>query len=115
MSFDTAAQAETSAAAKLHADDTPILVLAARWGKSATARLWVYVSDDRPAAQEVPPAVWFAYSPNREKDCVRPKIDHDRKKTKDYDFFCNTLILPSASRKMQATCSNEQSASCNAC
>lgn len=60
-----ALQRHVMAATKLHADDTPIPVLAPGRGKSATARLWVYVRDDRPAAQEVPPAVWFAYSPNR--------------------------------------------------
>jgi hypothetical protein len=40
-------------------------VLAPERGKTATARLWVYVRDDRPAGQPVPPAAWFAYSPNR--------------------------------------------------
>ena len=34
------------AAQRLHADDTPVPVLAR--GKTATARAWVYVRDDRP-------------------------------------------------------------------
>lgn len=46
---------------KIHADDTPIPVLAPGMGKTKTARLWTYVRDDRPAGQPVPPAVWFAY------------------------------------------------------
>jgi transposase len=50
---------------KLHGDDTPIPVLAPGNGKTATGRLWTYVRDDRPAGSEAPPAVWFAYSPNR--------------------------------------------------
>lgn len=51
---------------KLHADDTPVPVLAPGEGKTQTGRLWVYVRDDRPAADaKTPPAVWFAYSPNR--------------------------------------------------
>lgn len=50
---------------KLHADDTPVPVLAPGEGKTKTGRLWTYVRDDRPAGQETPPAVWFAYSPNR--------------------------------------------------
>jgi transposase len=50
---------------KLHGDDTPIPVLAPGTGKTATGRLWTYVRDDRPAAGEAAPAVWFAYSPNR--------------------------------------------------
>ena len=60
-----ALQRHVMAGAKLHADDTPIPVLAPGRGKTGTARLWVYVRDDRPAGQPVPPAVWFAYSPNR--------------------------------------------------
>ena len=50
---------------KVHADDTPVPVLAPGNGKTKTGRLWTYVRDDRPAGDEVPPAVWFAYSPNR--------------------------------------------------
>jgi transposase len=50
---------------KLHADDTPIPVLAPGNGKTKTARLWTYVRDDRPCGDTVPPAVWFAYTPDR--------------------------------------------------
>jgi len=53
------------AASKLHADDTPIPVLAPGHGKTKTARLWTYVRDDRPAGDTSPPAVWFAYTPDR--------------------------------------------------
>lgn len=53
-------------AEKLHADDTPIAVLAPGTGKTKQARLWTYVRDDRPAGQSLPPAVWFAYSANRQ-------------------------------------------------
>lgn len=52
--------------AKVHADDTPVPVLAPGEGKTKTGRLWPYVPDDRPAGDaSPPPAVWFAYSPNR--------------------------------------------------
>src|SRR6266481_6689360 len=53
------------AAQKLHADDTPVPVLAPGNGKTKTGRLWTYVRDDRPAGDQTPPAVWFAYSPDR--------------------------------------------------
>jgi transposase len=53
------------AASKIHGDDTPVPVLAPSLGQTKTGRLWVYVRDDRPAGDETPPAVWFAYSPNR--------------------------------------------------
>jgi transposase len=53
------------AAGKLHADDTPVPVLAPGLGKTKTGRLWTYVRDDRPAGEGTPAAVWFAYSPDR--------------------------------------------------
>jgi transposase len=53
------------AASKLHADDTPVPVLAPGTGKTKTGRLWTYVRDDRAAADDAPPAVWFSYSEDR--------------------------------------------------
>lgn len=50
---------------KVHGDDTTMPVLAPGNGKTKTARLWTYVRDDRPSADTAPPAVWFAYSPDR--------------------------------------------------
>jgi transposase len=59
------------AATKLHADDTPIPVLAPGNGKTKTSRLWTYVRDDRPSGDTAPAAVWFAYSPDRKG--IRPQ------------------------------------------
>ena len=54
------------AVSKLHADDTPIPVLAPGNVKTKTARLWTYVRDDRPVGDSTTtPAVWFAYTPDR--------------------------------------------------
>ncbi|MBV9183189.1 MAG: IS66 family transposase [Acidobacteria bacterium] len=50
---------------KLHADETPVPVLAPGTGKTKKGRLWTYVRDDRPAGNPAAPAVWFAYSPDR--------------------------------------------------
>ena len=50
---------------KLHADDTPVPVLAPGLGKTKTGRLWTYVRDDRPTGDPTPPAVWFCYSADR--------------------------------------------------
>jgi transposase len=60
------------AAEKLHADDTPVPVLSPGRGSTKTGRLWTYVRDDRSAAGEAPPAVWFQYSPDRkgERPCA---------------------------------------------
>ena len=41
------------AAGKLHADDTPVPVLAPGNGKTKTGRLWTYVRDDRPAGDRL--------------------------------------------------------------
>jgi transposase len=50
---------------KVHGDDTPVPVLAPGEGKTRTGRAWTYVRDDRAAGSKDPPAVWFAYSPDR--------------------------------------------------
>jgi len=58
-------------AQKLHADDTPVPVLAPGNGKTKTGRLWTYVRDERPAGESTPPAVWFAYSEDRKGEHPR--------------------------------------------
>jgi transposase len=50
---------------KLHADDTPVPVLAPGLGKTQTGRLWTYVRDDTAAGRVEPAAVFFRYSPDR--------------------------------------------------
>jgi transposase len=51
---------------RVHGDDTPVPVLAK--GKTATARAWVYVRDDRPFGGRAPPAAVFFYSRDRAGD-----------------------------------------------
>jgi transposase len=50
-------------AERLHADDTPVPVLAK--GKTRTGRLWTVVRDDRPFAGSDPPAAIYYYSADR--------------------------------------------------
>lgn len=57
--------AHVFAASKLHADDTPVPVLAPGAGKTRTGRLWVYARDDRASADTTPPAVLYRYTPDR--------------------------------------------------
>ncbi|MFO1340405.1 MAG: IS66 family transposase, partial [Burkholderiaceae bacterium] len=59
---------------KVHADDTPVKVLAPGNGKTRTGRLWVYVRDDRPAASTQPPAAWYRYSPDRKGEHPRAHL-----------------------------------------
>jgi len=69
-----ALDAYVMSAYKLHADDTPIPVLAPGTGKTKTGRLWTYVRDDRPAASTDPPAVLFRYSPDRKGERPRAHL-----------------------------------------
>jgi transposase len=61
-------------ASKLHADDTPVPVLAPGSGKTRIGRLWTYVRDDRPSGDTIAPAVWFAYSPDRKGENPRQHL-----------------------------------------
>jgi transposase len=72
-----AIQKHVLAGRKLHADDTPMPVLAPGNGKTKTGRLWTYVRDDRPAGEQTAPAVWFAYSADR-------KGEHPRRHLKSF-------------------------------
>ena len=91
------------AAQKLHADDTPVPVLAPGNGKTKTGRLWTYVRDDRPAGDETPPAVWFAYSEDR-------KGEHPRQHLKDFtgalqaDAYAGFHHLYGAGRIYEVAC-----------
>src|SRR5258708_40130825 len=62
------------AAEKLHADDTPVPVLAPGTGKTKTGRLWVYLRDERPYGGEAPPAVVYRYSPDRKGEHPRAQL-----------------------------------------
>lgn len=62
------------AAQKVHADDTPVKVLAPGEGKTRTGRLWVYVRDDRPAGSNAPPAAWYRYSSDRKGEHPRSHL-----------------------------------------
>ena len=61
-------------ASKLHADDTPVPVLAPGNGRTKIGRLWTYVRDDRPSGDLTAPAVWFAYSPDRKGENPRQHL-----------------------------------------
>ncbi|MET4133797.1 transposase [Porphyrobacter sp. MBR-155] len=52
-------------AAKIHADDTPVKVLAPGSGKTTTGRLWAYVVDDRSCSGVSPPLAWYRFTSTR--------------------------------------------------
>jgi hypothetical protein len=51
---------------KIHGDDTTVPVLRPGLGRTATARLWIYVRDDRPFCGDAAPAAAHFYSPDRD-------------------------------------------------
>lgn len=59
---------------RLHADDTPVPVLAPGAGRTRTGRLWAYVRDDRPFAGTAPPAVIYRYTPDRKGEHPRAHL-----------------------------------------
>lgn len=65
-------EAHVLAAKRLHGDDTTVPVMAK--GKTDTARLWVYVRDDRPFAGADPPAALFHYSRDRRGEHPRTHL-----------------------------------------
>jgi transposase len=91
------------AAAKVHADDTPIRVLGGAANKAKTGRLWVYVRDDRASADTAAPAVWFQYSANR-------RGEHPTRHLKDFsgilqaDAFAGFHQLYEGGRVVEAAC-----------
>jgi transposase len=64
------------AAQKVHADDTPVKVLAPGQGKTRTGRLWVYVRNDRASGGSAAPAAWYRYSPDRKGEHPRSHLKH---------------------------------------
>ena len=58
------------AGAAIHADDTPVSVLAPGNGKTKTGRVWVYARDERPHGSGAPPAAFYRFSMDRKG--IRP-------------------------------------------
>jgi transposase len=91
------------AADVVHADDTPIPVLAPGLGKTKTGQLWTYLRDERPAGGEAAPAVWFAYSPDR-------KGRHPQEHLKDFtgilqaDGYAGYSTIYEGGRVVEAAC-----------
>jgi len=68
MQFGRSSERHVMAGTVLHADDTPIPVLAPGTGKTRTGRLWAYLRDERPHGSKTPPAVRYLYSPDRKAE-----------------------------------------------
>ena len=58
----------------IHADDTPVDVLAPGNGRTKTGRQWVYLRDERAHAGPAPPAVLYRYTPDRKGEHCRAQL-----------------------------------------
>jgi transposase len=58
----------------IHADDTPVPVLAPGAGRTKTGRQWVYLRDERPHGGTAPPAVLYRYTPDRKGEHCRAEL-----------------------------------------
>ena len=58
----------------LHADDTPVPVLAPGAGKTKTGHQWVYLRDERPHMGPAPPTVLYRYTPDRKGEHCRKQL-----------------------------------------
>lgn len=58
----------------IHADDTPVPVLAPGNGKTREGRFWIYLRDERPHDGKGPPAVLYRYTPNRKGEHCREHL-----------------------------------------
>jgi transposase len=88
---------------RVHADDTVVPVLEPGLGRTRTARLWVYVRNDRPFAGADPPAALYRYSPDR-------KGEHPRGHLQDFagilqaDGYAGFAGLYGDGRVVEAAC-----------
>lgn len=63
-------------ASKIHADDTPVPMLVPGKGKTALARLWTYVVDDRASSATDPALVWYRFTPDRSGIHPQTELKH---------------------------------------
>lgn len=91
------------AGAVLHADDTPVPVLAPGTGRTRTGRLWAYVRDERPWGGPAQPAAFCCYSPDRKGEHPRGHLAGFRG-TLQADGYTGFDGLYEAGRVVEAAC-----------
>jgi transposase len=91
------------AASKVHADDTPVPVLAPGNGRTKTGRLWAYVRDGRPCGDATPPAAWLAFSADRRGEHPQGHLKSFRG-TLQADAYAGFHPLYEGGRIIEAAC-----------
>jgi transposase len=88
---------------RVHADDTPMPMLAPGKGRTQTARFWAYLRDDRPFGGRDPPAVLYEFTPDR-------KGEHPQRRLRDFqgilqaDAYAGFNALYESGRVVEAAC-----------
>ncbi len=88
---------------RVHADDTPMPMLAPGRGRTQTARFWAYLRDDRPFGGPDPPAVFYEFTPDR-------KGEHPQRRLRDFrgilqaDAYSGFNALYEGGRVVEAAC-----------
>jgi hypothetical protein len=71
-------------------------------GETKTGRLWVYVREDRALADMMPPAVWFAYAPDRKG--IDPQRHLEFSGTLQADVYGGYQAIYDTGRVAEAAC-----------
>jgi len=88
---------------RVHADDTPMPMLAPGKGRTQTARFWAYLRDDRPFGGTDPPAVFYDFTPDR-------KGEHPQRRLRDFqgilqaDAYSGFNALYEGGQVVEAAC-----------
>jgi transposase len=88
---------------RVHADDTPMPMLAPGRGRTQTARVWAYLRDDRPFGGHDPPAVFYEFTPDR-------KGEHPQRRLRNFqgilqaDAYSGFNALYEGGRVVEAAC-----------
>ena len=88
---------------RVHADDTPMPMLAPGKGRTQAARFWAYLRDDRPFGGTDPPAVFYEFTPDR-------KGEHPQRRLRNFqgilqaDAYAGFNALYEGGRVIEAAC-----------
>ena len=88
---------------RVHADDTVVPVLEPGLGRTRTARLWVYVRDDRPFAGSKQAAVFYRYTPDRKGEHPQAHLSEFRG-ILQADGYAGFARLYGGNRIVEAAC-----------
>ena len=111
---DRWARAHACCGASSHADDTVVPMLEPGLGRTRTARLWVYVRDDRPFAGPDPAAVFYRYTPDRNGEHPRAHLSEFRGilQIDGYAGFASSTAATGSSKLHVSPIRDEYSGTC---